>query len=90
MASASDDETVRLWDLVSGKEIRQLAGDLSEATGVAFSPDGRTLVGAGYNTVRLWGVTTGKENSPVDQPRRLRHGRDLQPGRVLVGKCQPR
>ena len=39
-------------------------------THAAFSPDGRTLAAAaGYNTIRLFDPTTGKERAPLTDPK---------------------
>ena len=62
LASGSGDNTVRLWDVATGAELRVLEGHTSCVTSVAFLPDGATLAsGSRDNTVRLWEVATGAE-----------------------------
>ena len=54
LASASWDQTVRLWPLAGGAP-RVLEGHTQNVNGVAFSPDGRTLVSVSYDlSVRIW------------------------------------
>jgi RNA polymerase sigma factor (sigma-70 family) len=55
---------LRLWDVATGKELRQFKGHERRITAVAFSPDGKTLAsGGGYgdHTIRLWEVATGEQ-----------------------------
>jgi WD40 repeat protein len=63
LASASQDETVRLWEVPSGKELLVLKGHSGGVYSVAFSPDGQRLASVDNQggTVRLWEATTGKE-----------------------------
>src|ERR1051325_27064 len=43
LASAGADNTVKLWDVASGKELRSLYGHSNEISAVAFSGDGKLL-----------------------------------------------
>jgi hypothetical protein len=55
LASGSYDQTVRLWDVASGKELRKLEGHASYVLSVSFSPDGRTLAsGSQDKTIQLY------------------------------------
>ncbi len=60
--SGSGDNTARLWDLATGREIRKLEGHSGVVRSVAFSPDGNTpLSGSRDGTMRLWNLQSGDE-----------------------------
>ena len=44
VVSGSYDETVRLWDAVTGAALQTLEGHSDPVTSVAFSPDGKQVV----------------------------------------------
>jgi len=60
--SASFDNTLKLWDLASGRELRSFAGHTDYVHSVAFSPDGTlALSGSSDKTLKLWDIATGRE-----------------------------
>ena len=68
LASGSDDDTVRLWDVATHRQIGSpLTGHTDAVFSVAFSPDGKTLAsGSRDDTVRLWDVATRRQiGSPL-------------------------
>ncbi|MGD8776355.1 MAG: caspase family protein, partial [Syntrophobacterales bacterium] len=59
--SGSEDGTLKLWEVTTGREVRTLAGHSSAVTAVCFSPDDRfALSGSDKGRVMLWEVSTGR------------------------------
>jgi WD40 repeat protein len=61
LASGSQDQTVKLWDIPTAKEIATFIGHTKAVLAVAFNCDATLLAsGSADGTVRLWRVPTGK------------------------------
>ena len=58
--SGGRDNTMRLWDVNIGKEIRSFAGHTSYVYAFAFSPDRRYVLSVD-DKLHVWDVQTGKE-----------------------------
>ncbi len=62
LLSGGEDQTLKLWDVASGKEVRTFTGHRGTVTSVAFSPGGSLAAsGSDDSTVRLWEVASGHE-----------------------------
>ena len=65
MLTGSYDNTARLWNAQSGKELRPFVGHADAVWSVAFSPGGKqVLTGSLDKTARLWDARSGKELRP--------------------------
>ncbi|MFB2921116.1 NB-ARC domain-containing protein [Aerosakkonema funiforme] len=60
LASGGEDNTVKLWDISSGKCLKILAGHKSWVQSVAFSPDEKILACGSEGLIRLWNVESGE------------------------------
>jgi len=81
LAAGGDDQTIRLWNLASGKNTATLKALAGWVNSVAFSPDGKTLAAASNDqkeiarslgkrgcTVKLWDVASGKNTATLTVP----------------------
>lgn len=58
--SGSGDNTLKLWEVATGREVRAFSGHTEEVWSVAISPDGRwALSGSGDKTLKLWDFSRG-------------------------------
>ena len=80
LATASEDETIILWDIDSGNILHRLEGHTGAVNDIEFTPDGTQLLsGSDDNTAILWNVSTGAMVQPYNGTPfpiiRLRFGR---------------
>jgi WD40 repeat protein len=62
LAGASNDQTVKVWELATGRLLHTLQGHTDKVRSVSISPDGTLLASASYDEqVKLWNLATGKE-----------------------------
>ncbi len=100
LASASWDRTARLWPLPatglwgslfgSGGTVRVLEGHQQNVNGVAFTPDGKAVVTAGYDlTVRIWPLSEGAP-AIVTLPTPLNAVAVARDGEIVAGSADGR
>ncbi len=66
LVTASLDQTARVWDAATAKELHRLGGHRQPVYSADFSPDGRFIVTAsGDRTARVWEAATGHELWPL-------------------------
>jgi WD40 repeat protein len=59
-ASASNDATVKVWDLESGAVLNTLEGHADKVCSVSITPDGRSVLSASEDaTLKVWDLETG-------------------------------
>ena len=67
LASASWDNTIRLWHVISGDSAGVLNGHESPVNSVVYSTDGKTLASASAEkTVKLWDVATRRNTATLN------------------------
>ena len=60
--SASWDQTLKVWDLTSGRELRTLSGHSGWLKAVAVTPNGPRAVSASWDqTLKVWKLSSGRE-----------------------------
>src|SRR5262249_10162937 len=67
ISTAMFESSLRLWDVATGKEIRQFAGHHTPVDQLAFSADGKALFSRGrYQGILRWDLATGQEQRWFD------------------------
>jgi len=90
LASGSSDNTIRIWDVTTGKLEKTLDGHTNWVNSVSWSPDGQQLAsGSGDKTIRIWDVATWQlektlegHTDPVVSVSWHRDGKQLASGSV--------
>ena len=67
VVSASWDESIRIWDAETGKELNVLEGHTDGVNSASFSPDGKHIISVSADgTARIWDAETGMELRKFD------------------------
>lgn len=68
MASAGNDEKIKIWSIKSGKEISLFNFQGRIPHDICFSRDGKWLAGGGYDKVAFWSLNDGKSFGTLRTP----------------------
>jgi len=61
-AATTPDNTIKLWDVSTGRLVRSFTAHSGGVLSIAVSPDGKTVAsGSGDRSIKLWEITTGRE-----------------------------
>ena len=67
--SATVGNSIQVWDATTGQELLILAGHTGWVMGIAFSPDGKSLVSTSLDgRVKVWSLSPGSESVTVMSP----------------------
>jgi WD40 repeat protein len=88
IATAGQDDTIRLWDTATGGEKQVLRGHLSDVNSVAFSPDGKFVYSAGDDgSLRRWELAGDGNSTTVAQYPRRTWGVAVSPDSKVVSSA---
>ena len=87
--SCSQDNTVRVWDVASGKEVFTLEHDRSVCSvcSVALTPDGAHVVSSPERSLTVWSMTTGEKVAMIMAPHYLYSVAVSPDGREVICSC---
>jgi RNA polymerase sigma factor (sigma-70 family) len=85
----SEQFALRLWDLASGRVVRRFPAPPGDIRAMVFSPDGKTVAAAVYDTILLWEFASGAERGRFTGHRDSIWSMAFSPdGRLLAsGSC---
>jgi WD40 repeat protein len=61
VGGTTEDTTVRIWDVVSGRQLHVLRGHTLAVMAVAFTADGRALTSASADAIKIWEIPSGNQ-----------------------------
>jgi WD40 repeat protein len=85
LAASLGDNSVWLWQVATGKELRKIQGHQGPIPALAFAPDGKMLATGGADqNIHLWDVTSGKSVGDLAAEEPVAALLFLEDGRTLV------
>ncbi len=67
IASGSNDKTIKLWDVATGKELKTFIEEQEVVTSIKFTPDGKHILSATTGSgVKVWDIISGNYKKILD------------------------
>ncbi len=71
--SGGSEDTVILWDITTGQQIREFKGHTNDVTDASFSPDMRSIATGSFDgQAIIWDIATGQPQHTFQLPNALR------------------
>lgn len=88
IATCSEDYTIKIWEIATGKEMTTMFGHTKAVNDLAFSPDSKALVSVGDDRkVIIWDVETGKSLKVISEHKNKVLGVDYSPTGEYFATC---
>ncbi|MEM9544509.1 MAG: TIR domain-containing protein [Bacteroidota bacterium] len=88
IVSSSYDNTIKIWELATGRNLATLEGHTDDVLGCAISPDGKNIVSGSYdNTIKIWELATGKNLATLEGHTKYVHGCSISPDGKKIVSC---
>ncbi|ETO08168.1 hypothetical protein RFI_29221, partial [Reticulomyxa filosa] len=85
IVSSSDDGTIKIWDVASGKEIQELRGHLDGVIDAKFSSDGSMIVSCSRDkSIRLWSMKSCTEIGKMESDTYVKSASFTSDGRIVL------
>jgi WD40 repeat protein len=84
LATSIDDGKIAIWDAATNRPAGVVFDDVAGLDSITWTPDGKTLATASYDTVSLWNHATGARLAKLVGPTQI-HAVAIRPdGRVIA------
>ena len=90
IVTASADNTMKLWDAITGQLLTDLNGHTGKVTTALFSPDGKRIISSSADsTIRVWEMANGKELYRMKELKTGVVSAQFSPdGKKIMGICE--